>query len=172
MKRGITAGAVAAAAFLLVSCAGAPQQGTVKTPGPAPAESSLKQAAADEMPTKVITSAGGKKAVVHAGETATPREPGQRHGVLETDGAGCMVLRDQSGDDYTLIFPEGTTFDGEAAALPGGPNVAEGLAVEVGGALVPANDGVSMCENYIRLFSVDTAILAPVGTDVAPAIPY
>jgi hypothetical protein len=119
----------------------------------------------------VITSAAGKKAVVHTGESTAPREPGQRHGVLETDGAGCMLLRDQSGYDYTLIFPAGTRFDGEAVALPGGTNFSEGLRVAVGGALVPANVGVSMCENYMRLFSVDTAIPTPMGTGGAAPVP-
>jgi hypothetical protein len=171
MKRRITVGIVAVVACLLVSCAAPPQEGPGHTPEPATAQSPLGKATEDGMPTDVITSAAGKKAVVHAGESTAPRQPGQLHGVLEIDGAGCMVLRDQDGDDYTLIFPGGTRFAGEAVALPGGPNLSEGLRAAVGGALVPANDGVSMCENYMRLFSVDNAILTPLGTEASPAVP-
>jgi hypothetical protein len=170
MKRRIIVGFVAAA-FMLVSCAAPPLQGPPGATEPATAESPLGQATEDDMPMAVITSAAGKKAVVHTGESTAPREPGQRHGVLETDGAGCMLLRDQSGYDYTLIFPAGTRFDGEAVALPGGTNFSEGLRVAVGGALVPANVGVSMCENYMRLFSVDTAIPTPMGTGGATRVP-
>ncbi|HET6242072.1 MAG TPA: hypothetical protein VFD99_08820 [Arthrobacter sp.] len=70
-------------------------------------------------------------------------------------------MRAQDGDTTTLVFPEGTTFQGESVALPDGSSVSDGNTVVLDGAGVPANEDVSMCLNYARLFSVEKASVQP-----------
>ena len=146
MKRRTTYGAATCIALLLASCTATPPQdaepGITATP------------AVQEMPTRVLLSADGKKAVVHAGASSAPEVPGVLTGSLEADGAGCVILRAPDGETSTLIFPEGTTFEGETLALPDGSALSEGDTVDLAGARVPANESLSMCLNYARLFSV------------------
>ena len=78
------------------------------------------------MPTAVVQSAGGKKSVVHAGVSSAPEEGGQFIGSLTADGAGCLVVRTRDGETTTLIFPQGTVFEGEALALPDGSSLSYG----------------------------------------------
>jgi 1-acyl-sn-glycerol-3-phosphate acyltransferase len=59
------------------------------------------------------------------------------------------------GDDWTLIFPEGTNFDGESIVLPDKASISEGKRIVLDGARVPANESLSMCLNYARLLSVE-----------------
>lgn len=65
-----------------------------------------------ELLTDLLLSDGGKKAVVHSGPSSAPRVGAQLTGSLEKDEAGCVIVRAADGDDYTLVFPEGTHFDG------------------------------------------------------------
>ncbi len=146
MKRKTTYGAATCMALLLASCAATPPQAA--EPG------SPVVPAVQEMPTRVLLSADGKKAVVHAGASSAPEVPGVLTGSLEADGAGCVILRAPDGETSTLIFPEGTTFEGETLALPDGSALSEGDTVDLAGSRVPANESLSMCLNYARLFSV------------------
>lgn len=114
-----------------------------------------------ELPTELLQSAGGKKAVVHSGLSAAPREEAHLTGRLANDGAGCFIVQAEDGDDYTLVFPEGTKFDGEALVLPDSSPLSEGESVSLGGARVPANESLSMCLNYARLLSVEKALVIP-----------
>lgn len=147
MKRWMTIGAVACVALFLASCMAAPQQGAEA--------GSTATPAVQEMPTRVLLSADGKKAVIHAGVSSAPAVPGLLTGSLEADGAGCVILRALDGETSTLIFPEGTTFEGETLVLPDGSSLSEGDTVDLAGARVPANESLSICLNYARLFSVE-----------------
>lgn len=82
-------------------------------------------------------------------------------GRLEKDGAGCLIVQGDDGYDYTLVFPEGTKFEGESLVLPDGSPFFEGEPVSLDGALVPGNESLSMCLNYGRLLSVETANAVP-----------
>lgn len=117
--------------------------------------------AQQKLPTTLLHSGGGQKAIVHSGEWSAPRVPAQLIGTLGNDGAGCVVLQADSGDDFTLIFPEGARFDGETLVLPAGPPLSAGGRVSVGGARVAADESLSMCLNYGRLLSVETAAVLP-----------
>lgn len=148
-----TAWGAAAIALSLASCAATPQsEAPIQTASPK---------ATPAMPTDLVLSAGGKKAVVHAGPSSAPEFKGQLTGSLASDGAGCIIVRAQDGDTTTLVFPEGTTFQGESVALPDGSSVSDGNTVVLDGAGVPANEDVSMCLNYARLFSVEKASVQP-----------
>lgn len=140
------------AALSLASCATPPQN-----PAPGRPASSSAPAVPPEMPTGLVQSAGGKKAVVHAGPSSAPKEDGQLHGTLASDGAGCIILQAPDGDTTTLVFPEGSTFVGETPVLPDGSSLPEGSAVILEGARVPANEELSMCLNHHRLFSIEKA---------------
>lgn len=144
---------IAAIMALLLSACSAPQAG----PAPAPAVPPVQQ----EMPTAVIQSAGGKKAVVHAGVSSAPEESGQLVGSLVAIGAGCLMVRTGDGQSTTLVFPEGTVFKGEVLALPDGSSLSDGARVTLDGARVPADEKLSVCPNYSRLFSVVTATVNP-----------
>lgn len=146
------AGLAAAIALLLTGCS-APQG--------EPASTSAAPPVQQEMPTAVVQSAGGKKAVVHAGVSSAPEQSGQLIGSLAADGAGCIVVHTPDGESTTLIFPEGTTFAGESLALPDGSSLSEGAKVALDGARVPADEKLSVCPNYSRLFSVVTATVNP-----------
>lgn len=116
--------------------------------------------ARQELPATLLQS-GGQKAIVHSGQWSAPRVPARLSGTLGNDGAGCVVLQAEGGDDYTLIFPEGTRFDGETLVMPAGPPLSAGSRVSVGGSRVAANESLSMCLNYSRLLSVETAAMLP-----------
>ncbi|MFE5835358.1 hypothetical protein [Arthrobacter sp. NPDC056493] len=109
------------------------------------------------MPTTVVQSAAGKKAVVHAGVSSAPEASGQLIGSLAADRAGCIVVRTRGGEETTLVFPEGTVFKGESLALPDGSSLSAGANVILDGARVPADEKLSVCPNYFRLFTVVTA---------------
>lgn len=139
-------------ALSLASCAAAVQDSPAARVPPS---------AEQGLPTKVVQSANGTKAVVHSGPSSAPREEAQLTGSLEKDGAGCLIVRAADGYDYTLVFPEGTEFDGESLLLPGSSPLSEGESVALNGARVPANEGVSMCLNYARLLSVAAVTVVP-----------
>ncbi|MDQ1059853.1 hypothetical protein QFZ23_003754 [Arthrobacter globiformis] len=145
-------GLAATIALVLGACS-APQG----EPKPASTSPSVQQ----EMPTAVVQSAGGKKAVVHAGVSSAPEEGGQLIGSLAADGAGCIVVRTRDGETTTLVFPQGTVFEGEALALPDGSSLSDGAKVALDGARVPADEKLSVCPNYVRLFSVVRATVNP-----------
>ncbi|XAS68029.1 hypothetical protein V3C33_01475 [Micrococcaceae bacterium Sec5.7] len=153
MKYRTRFGVAAAIALTLASCTATPQS-------EAPIQSASPKAA-PEMPIDLVVSAGGKKAVVHSGPSSAPEFKGRLTGSLLSDGAGCITVRAQDGDTRTLVFPEGTTFKGESVALPDGSSVSDGTTVVLDGASVPANEDVSMCLNYGRLFSVEKASVQP-----------
>ncbi|MFF2316439.1 hypothetical protein ACFVTE_09235 [Arthrobacter sp. NPDC058097] len=144
---------IAAVIALLLSACSAPQAG--------PAPTSAVPSVQEEMPTAVVQSAEGKKAVVHAGVSFAPEESGQLVGRLAADGAGCLVVRTGDGRSTTLVFPAGTVFNGEALALPDGSSLSDGAKVTLDGARVPADEKLSVCPNYFRLFSVVTATVDP-----------
>lgn len=152
MTHRVAFGFAAIIALVLGACS-APQG----DPAPAPTAPSVRQ----EMPTAVVQSAGGKKAVVHAGVSSAPEEGGQLIGSLAADGAGCIVVRTRDGETTTLVFPEGTVFEGEALALPDGSSLTDGAKVALDGARVPADEKLSICPNYARLFSVVRATVNP-----------
>jgi hypothetical protein len=155
MKHVVTLGTVVALALSLASCAEAPEKaataGALSTSPPAQ----------QELPTELLLSSGGKKAVVHSGPASAPREEAQLTGTLEKDGAGCLIIQAKDGDDYTLVFPEGTKFDGESLVLPDRSTLSEGDSVALDGARVPANLSLSMCLNHARLLSVEKASVTP-----------
>ncbi|WP_427118202.1 hypothetical protein [Pseudarthrobacter scleromae] len=151
MKHTLSFGALTIIAFSLASCAAAAQDSPAASSSPSVAQ---------ELPTELLVSDGGKKAVVHSGPSTAPREDAQLRGRLGNDGAGCFIVRAEDGDDYTLVFPEGTKFDGESLVLPDSSSISEGESVSLAGARVPANESLSMCLNYARLLSVDTASAA------------
>jgi hypothetical protein len=148
MKHALSVVSLTAIVLTLASCAAAPQD--------SPA-ASVSPSVTQELPTKLIVSDGGNKAIVHSGPSSAPRKEAQLKGRLDNDGAGCFIVRAEDGDDYTLVFPEGTKFDGESLILPDSSSLFEGESVSLGGARVPANESLSMCLNYARLLSVETA---------------
>lgn len=99
--------------------------------------------------------------MVHAGISSAPEEGGQLIGSLAADGAGCIVVRTRDGETTTLVFPQGTTFRGESLALPDGSSLSDGAKVALDGARVPADEKLSVCPNYVRLFSVVRATVSP-----------
>ncbi|PNH85444.1 hypothetical protein [Arthrobacter sp. AFG20] len=145
-------GLTTAMALLLAGCS---------VPQADPAAASAVPSVRQEMPTAVVQSAGGKKAVVHAGVSSAPEQGGQLIGSLAADGAGCIVVRTRDGETTTLVFPEGTTFKGESLALPDGSSLSDGDDVALDGARVPADEKLSLCPNYFRLFSVVRATVNP-----------
>jgi hypothetical protein len=149
MKYRSKCGVAAVITLSIASCAAPPQS--------AEPVHSASPASQPEMPTGLLKSAGGKKAVVHAGQSSAPKEDGQLNGSLASDGAGCIILRAPDGETTTLVFPQGTTFKGESLALPDGASITDGNTVTLDGARVPANEDLSMCTNYHRLFSVEKA---------------
>ncbi|NUT72428.1 hypothetical protein [Pseudarthrobacter sp. C4D7] len=158
MKRSTMMGTAVAAAlclassFCLASCsAQQPAQPTQPTAtGTAPAVQ-------EELVTKLITSDGGTKAVTVETALPGPQVPATVAGQVSRDGAGCITLTADDGTDWTLLFPSGTTLNGEAAELPDGTSLAQGEQVSLDGSRVPADEGVSMCLNYARLLSVEKA---------------
>ena len=152
MKRRAAVGLAVATALLLTACSTAKTGPAVTSPVP-----SVQQG----MPTVVVQSSGGKKAVVHAGVSSVDEDSGQLLGNLAADGAGCIVVRTRDGETTTLIFPQGTTFNGESLALPDGSSLTAGAKVTLDGARVPADEKLSVCPNYSRLFSVVTATVTP-----------
>jgi hypothetical protein len=145
-------GCAAVVALLLAGCSAPPVASTATS-----AEPSVQQ----DMPTAVVQSAGGKKAVVHAGVSSAPEESGQLIGSLAADGAGCIVVHTRDGETTTLVFPEGTSFMGESLALPDGSSLSDGVKVTLDGARVPADEKLSVCPNYSRLFSVVRVTVNP-----------
>ncbi|WP_246468767.1 hypothetical protein [Arthrobacter ipis] len=145
-------GGVTAIALSLAACS---------APRAEPEATSAAPPSQQEMPTAVVQSAGGKKAVVHAGVSSAPEESGQLIGSLAADGAGCIVVRTRDGETTTLVFPEGTIFKGESLALPDGSPLSAGNNVALDGARVPADEKLSVCPNYFRLFSVVRATVNP-----------
>lgn len=137
-----------------------PVAGNSKAPGADPRELELEEMrnwSAQQLQPAVP----GQKAIVHSGQWSAPRVPARLSGTLGNDGAGCVVLQAGGGDDYTLIFPEGSRFDGETLVMPAGPPLPAGSRVSVGGTRVAANESLSMCLNYSRLLSVETATVLP-----------
>ena len=130
------------------------------TPRSEPAVTSPVPSIQQGMPTAVVPSAGGKKAVVHAGVSSVDEDSGQLQGTLAADGAGCIVVRTRDWETTTLIFPQGTTFKGESLAMPDGSFLSAGDKVVLDGARVPADEKLSVCPNYSRLFSVVTATVS------------
>lgn len=145
MKHRSTFGIVACIAIALTSCA-AEERATTGSPS-----TSQQQ----ELPTELLLSDGGSKAIVHSGPSSAPRVADQVAGTLTKDGAGCITVEANDGDDWTLIFPEGTNFDGESIVLPDKASISEGKRIVLDGARVPANESLSMCLNYARLLSVE-----------------
>jgi len=108
--------------------------------------------------TTVLQGAGGLKTVVHSGRPSAAAGPEvELNGTLDKDGAGCVILQAADGNDYTLLFPEGTSFDAEKLVLPGGQRLTGGDSVALKGTRMPADQSLSMCLNYARLLSVDSA---------------
>ena len=140
-------------ALFLASCSAATQD-TLPT-------ATVSPSAKQELPTELLVTEDGKKAVVHSGPSSAPRQKARLTGRLDNDGADCFILRAEDGDDYTLVFPEGTKFDGESIVLPGASPLSEDAALTLDGARVPANESLSMCLNYARLLSVETATVIP-----------
>lgn len=153
MKHRFTVGVAVAIALSLAACA-AP-------PGHVPATTPASPSARQELPTKLLVSDGGKKAIVHSGTSSAPKVAARLTGTLEPDGAGCITVRAKDGDDWTLVFPEGTGFNGESVVLPDNSSLAVGNSVTLAGSRVPANESLSMCLNYARLLSVETASVIP-----------
>ena len=151
MKHTLSFGALTIIAFSLASCSAVAQDSPTASSSPSVVQ---------ELPTELLLSEGGKKAVVHSGPSTAPREDAQLTGRLDNDGAGCFIVRADDGDDYTLVFPDGTKFDGESLVLPDSSSVSEGESVSLSGARVPGNESLSMCLNYARLLSVETASVA------------
>lgn len=147
MKHWSTFGIVACIAMALTSCA-AEERAATGSPS-----TSQQQ----ELPTGLLLSDGGSKAIVHSGPSSAPRVAAQVAGTLAKDGAGCITVEANDGDDWTLIFPEGTNFDGESLVLPDKASISEGKRIVLDGARVPANESLSMCLNYARLLSVEKA---------------
>ena len=116
--------------------------------------------AAELLSTKVLPGAAGLKAVVHSGRSAGSGPEVELQGKLDKDGAGCVILQAADGNDYTLIFPEGTSIDAGTLVLPAGQRLAGGDPVVLNGTRVPADESLSMCLNYARLLSVDSARIA------------
>ncbi|MDQ0771143.1 hypothetical protein QF031_003892 [Pseudarthrobacter defluvii] len=112
--------------------------------------------ASPQLSTAVLPGPDGLKAMVHDGRPSAAGPEAQLNGHMDKDGAGCLILQADDGNDYTLIFPEGASFDAETLVLPGGQRLAGGDPVVLKGTRVPADEGLSMCLNYARLLSVDS----------------
>lgn len=117
--------------------------------------------ASPELATAMLQGADGLKVVVHSGQPSASGPEAELRGTLAKDGAGCVILQSEAGDDYTLIFPEGTSLDGETLLLPAGPRLAIRDPVALTGNRVPADESLSMCLNYARLYSVESAATIP-----------
>lgn len=169
MSHRSTLGIAAAIALALASCAAAPQSAPTSAPTKAPLNASanaptstpVTSSAQQEMPTELLLSGGGKKAVVHSGLSAAPKQEAQLSGSLVLDGAGCVTVLANDGETTTLVFPDGTRFEGESLLLPDGSSLSAGISVALKGARVPANESLSMCLNYARLLSVEKASVGP-----------
>ena len=149
MKHTITVGTAVAALFALAACSAQdPAQPPAQSPAPA-----VQQ----ELTTKLLVSDGGTKALTVESAPSGPRMETTVAGRVSRDGAGCVILLGNDGTDWTLIFPAGTTLDGEAAVLPDGSALTRGDQVSLDGTRIPANEGASMCLNYARLLSVERA---------------
>ncbi|WP_285319717.1 hypothetical protein [Pseudarthrobacter sp. lyk4-40-TYG-27] len=149
MKHIITVGTAVAALFALAACSAQdPAQPAAASPAPAVQR---------ELTTKLLVSDGGTKALTVENAPSGPRVEATVAGQVSRDGAGCVILLGNDGTDWTLIFPAGTSLDGEAAVLPDGSVLTHGDHVSVDGNRVPANEGASMCLNYARLLSVERA---------------
>jgi len=111
--------------------------------------------------TTVLQGTGGLKAVVRSGQSPAPGPEMRLKGNLDKDGAGCLILQTEDGDDYTLIFPEGTNLNGETLVLPAGARLTNGDPLVLTGNRVPADESLSMCLNYARLYSVESAAGIP-----------
>ncbi|MFF2345673.1 hypothetical protein [Pseudarthrobacter sp. NPDC058119] len=155
MKASITFAVYAAAVLFVGACSA---QGSLQLPSKGP-----DPVIQHEITTKLIVSAGGAKAVTVEDVSAGPRVEAKVAGKVSRDGAGCVTLLASDGDDWTLLFPPGTTFRGEAVVLPDGTSLAQGDPVTLDGNRGPANDGASMCLNYARLLSVDAAAVGAGG---------
>ena len=107
----------------------------------------------------VLQGADGLKALVDTGQASAPGPAAELKGTLDRDGAGCLILQAEDGDDYTLIFPEGTNLSGGTLVLPAGPRLTGGDPVVLTGHRVPADESLSMCLNYARLYSVESAAI-------------
>jgi len=107
----------------------------------------------------VLQGTGGLKAVVNTGQASAPGPAAELKGTLDRDGAGCVILQAEGGDDYTLIFPAGTSLSGGTLVLPAGPRITAGDPLVLTGNRVPADEGLSMCLNYARLYSVESAAI-------------
>ncbi|AOT02511.1 hypothetical protein ASPU41_03260 [Arthrobacter sp. U41] len=143
MKHRVTWGVAAAIALSLTSCAATPQSDPTNGPASPPAQ--------QELPTELLLSIGGKKAVMHSGPSSAPRVEAQLTGSLASDGAGCITARAKDGETTTLVFPEGTNFNGESLVLPDGSALSDGNSVALEGARVPANESLSTCHRWRRL---------------------
>ncbi|BCW80913.1 hypothetical protein NicSoilC5_29320 [Arthrobacter sp. NicSoilC5] len=108
-------------------------------------------------PTTVLPGTDGLKAVVRSSQTSATGPEVELKGHMDRDGAGCVILQAADGNDYTLIFPEGTSFDAETLVMPGGQRLAAGAPVVLKGTSAPADESLSMCLNYARLLSVESA---------------
>ena len=153
MKHLLTLGAAAATLLSLSSCAATPASEATKK--------SASPSAQQELPTELLLSGGGKKAIVHSGPSSAPKVKARLTGTLDSDGAGCITVRATDRDDWTLVFPEGTKFDGESLVLPDSSSLSEGASLALDGNRVPANESLSMCLNYARLLSVEKASVFP-----------
>jgi hypothetical protein len=57
-----------------------------------------------ELPTKLLQSGGGKKAIIRTGPPAASEVKVQLAGKLGSNGAGCITIEEKGGDDWTLVF--------------------------------------------------------------------
>jgi hypothetical protein len=130
-----------------------------KTPTSAPSSMSESATAATPAPSpEVVLSPGGKKAVVYSGTPGGQEYRTRLVGELKSDGAGCLTLLAADGDARTLVFPPGTKFRDESVVLPDGSSATEGSQLAVDGAVIPADERMSICLNYARLFSVTATV--------------
>jgi hypothetical protein len=113
--------------------------------------------AAELLSTKVLPGADGLKAVVNSGHPPGAGPEVELNGMLDKDGAGCVILQASDGNDYTLLFPEGTSLDADTLVLPDGQRLTSGDSIVLKGTRMPADESLSMCLNYARLLSVGTA---------------
>lgn len=95
--------------------------------------------------------------MVRSVQPAAPGPEVELKGHIDRDGAGCVILQAADGNDYTLIFPERTSFDAETLVLPAGQRLTTGAPVVLKGTRAPADESLSMCLNYARLLSVESA---------------
>lgn len=153
MKQSIT---FAAAAVLFLAACSAQESGRSAAESPSPVTH-------QEVTTKLVVLDGDAKAVTLEDASTAPQVEAKVAGKVSGDGAGCVTVIAGDGDDWTLLFPSGTTSSGETVVLPGGASLSQGDPVALSGNRVPANEGVSMCLNYARLLSVEAATVGPGG---------